>query len=240
MNFKSSNFKIYLGSAYLAVLLTAIYFFWSNFDISDFTSYNFIKENKDIILSYRTNNVFLLTIIFFIIVILLNILLCPMFISTLIIGFIFGKWLGTLILVFGNAVGCTLLYILAKTFFSELIEEKFAKRFTKLTKFFNKNELIYFMCFRFIGGGGAPFPIQNVLPVIFNMSVKNYIIATFFGIIPATFVTVALGSGIESIIEQNAELNFSSAFFSPEIYLPIIGFFILFIIAFVIKKLYFK
>ena len=240
MNFKSSNFKIYLGSAYLAVLLTAIYFFWSNFDISDFTSYNFIKENKDIILSYRTNNVFLLTIIFFIIVILLNILLCPMFIPTLIIGFIFGKWLGTLILVFGNAVGCTLLYILAKTFFSELIEEKFAKRFTKLTKFFNKNELIYFMCFRFIGGGGAPFPIQNVLPVIFNMSVKNYIIATFFGIIPATFVTVALGSGIESIIEQNAELNFSSVFFSPEIYLPIIGFFILFIIAFVIKKLYFK
>ena len=240
MNFKSSNFKIYLGSAYLAVLLTAIYFFWSNFDISDFTSYNFIKENKDIILSYRTNNVFFLTIIFFIIVILLNILLCPMFIPTLIIGFIFGKWLGTLILVFGNAVGCTLLYILAKTFFSELIEEKFAKRFTKLTKFFNKNELIYFMCFRFIGGGGAPFPIQNVLPVIFNMSVKNYIIATFFGIIPATFVTVALGSGIESIIEQNAELNFSSAFFSPEIYLPIIGFFILFIIAFVIKKLYFK
>ena len=240
MNFKSSNFKIYLGSAYLAVLLTAIYFFWSNFDISDFTSYNFIKENKDIILSYRTNNVFFLTIIFFIIVILLNILLCPMFIPTLIIGFIFGKWLGTLILVFGNAVGCTLLYILAKTFFSELIEEKFAKRFTKLTEFFNKNELIYFMCFRFIGGGGAPFPIQNVLPVIFNMSVKNYIIATFFGIIPATFVTVALGSGIENIIDQNAELNFSSIFFSPEIYLPIIGFFILFIIAFVIKKLYFK
>ena len=240
MNFKSSNFKIYLGSVYLAVLLTAIYFFWSNFDISDFTSYNFIKENKDIILSYRTNNVFFLIIIFFIVVILLNILLCPMFIPTLIIGFIFGKWLGTLILVFGNAVGCTLLYILAKTFFSELIEEKFAKRFTKLTKFFNKNELIYFMCFRFIGGGGTPFPIQNVLPVIFNMSVKNYIIATFFGIIPATFVTVALGSGIENIIDQNAELSFSSAFLSPDIYLPIIGFFILFIIAFIIKKLYFK
>ena len=59
-----------------------------------------------------------------------------------------------------------------------------------------------------MGGGGTPFPIQNVLPVIFNMSAKNYIIATFLGIIPATFVTVALGSGIENIIDQNAELSF--------------------------------
>ena len=54
------------------------------------------------------------------------------------------------------------------------------------------------MCFRFIGGGGTPFPIQNVLPVLFNMSAKNYITATLLGIIPTTFVTVALGSGIET------------------------------------------
>ena len=96
------------------------------------------------------------------------------------------------------------------------------------------------MCFRFIGGGGTPFPIQNVLPVLFNMSTKNYIIATLLGIIPTTFVTVALGSGIETIIEKNAELSFLPVVQSPEIYLPIIGFFIILIIAFTIKKFYFK
>ena len=92
----------------------------------------------------------------------------------------------------------------------------------------------------FTGGGGVPFPVQNILPVNFNMSVKNWIVATFLGIIPATFVTVALGSGIENIIDQNAELNFLSVFLSPEIYLPIIGFVVILIIAFVIKKYYFK
>ena len=240
MNFKSSNFKIYLGSTYLIILLAGIYFLFSNFDINDLTSYEFIKENKDLILKYKKNNILFLTIIFFIITVSLNLLLCPMLLPTLMIGFIFGKWLGTLILIFGNTLGGVLLYLLAKTFFSELIEKKFATKFTKFIKFFNKNETIYFMFFRFMGGGGTPFPIQNVLPVIFNMSVKNYITATFLGIIPATFVTVALGSGIENIIDQNAELNFLSVFLSPEIYLPIIGFFILFIIAFVIKKLYFK
>ena len=80
---------------------------------------------------------------------------------------------------------------------------------------FNKNETLYFMCFRFIGGGGTPFPIQNILPVLFNMSSKNYIIATLVGILPTTFVTVALGNGIEKIIDQNAELSFLPVIQSP-------------------------
>jgi len=240
MNFKFSNFKIYLGSAYLIVLLTAIYLLFSNFNIGDLTSYEFIRENKGLILKYKDNNIFFLTVVFFIATILLNLLLCPMLAPTLVIGFIFGKWLGTLILVFGNTFGGVLLYLLAKTFFSELIEKKFAIRFSRFIKFFNKNETIYFMCFRFMGGGGTPFPIQNVLPVIFNMSVKNYIVATFLGIIPTTFVTVALGSGIENIIDQNVDLNFSSAFLSPEIYLPISGFFILLLIGFFLRKTLFK
>ena len=240
MNLKSSNFKIYLGSAYLIILFLCIYFLFSNFSISDLTSYTFIKENKGLILQYKDNNICFLAFVFLVITVLLNVLLCPMLLPTLVIGFIFGKWAGTPILLFGNTLGGVLLYFLAKTFFSELIEKKFAIKFAKLKKLFNKNEMIYFMCFRFVGGGGTPFPIQNVLPVIFNMSVKNYIIATFLGIVPATFVTVALGSGIENIIDQNIELSFWSAFFSPEIYLPIIGFLILFIVAFSVKKIYFK
>ena len=240
MKLESSNFKIYLGGVYLIVLLIAVYFLFSTFDLKDLTSYEFIKANRDTILKYKDNNIFFITIIFFIITIFLNLLLCPMLIPTLVIGFIFGKWLGTLILIFGNTLGGFLLYRLAKTFFSDLIEKKFKTKFSKFIVFFNKNETIYFMCFRFIGGGGTPFPIQNILPVLFNMSAKNYIIATLLGIIPTTFVTVALGSGIEKIIEQNAKLSFLPVIQSPEIYLPIMGFFIILVVALFIKKLYFK
>ena len=222
------------------LLFAAIYFFWSTFDLKDLTSYDLIKENREVILTYKDNNIFFLTIIFFIITICLNLLLCPMLLPTLIIGFIFGKWLGTLILIFGNTIGGFLLYRLAKTFFSDLIEKKFKTKFSKFIDFFNKNETIYFMCFRFIGGGGTPFPAQNILPVLFNMASKNYIIATFVGILPTTFVTAALGSGIEKIIDQNAELSFLPVIQSPEIYLPIIGFFVLLFSAFFIKKFYFK
>ena len=240
MKLESSNFKIYLGAVYLIVLFIAIYFFWTTFDLKDLTSYELIKENREAILKYKDNNIFFLSIVFFIIVILLNLLLTPMVPPTLIIGFIFGKWIGTLILIFGNTIGGFLLFLLAKTFFSDLIEKKLKTKFSRFINFFNKNETIYFMCFRFIGGGGTPFPIQNILPVLFNMSSKNYIIATFLGILPTTFVTVALGSGIEKIIDQNEELSFLPVIQSPEIYLPIIGFFIILIAGFLIKKFFFK
>jgi len=240
MNLKSPNFKIYLAAIYLIILSTAIFFLFSNFDLADLTSYEFIKENGDLITKYKNNNIFFLTLSFLIITILLNLLLTPMLLPTLIIGFIFGKWIGTSILVLGNTLGGFLLYLLAKTFFNDLIQNKFSIKFSKFINFFNKNEVLYFMCFRFMGGGGTPFPIQNVLPVLFNMSAKNYIIATFLGIIPTTFVTASLGSGIEEIIDQNAELSFTSAFQSPEIYLPIIGFFIILIFSFIVKKVFFK
>ena len=240
MNLVSSNFKIYLGGVYLIVLFIAVYFLFSTFDLKDLASYEVIKENREAILKYKDNNIFFLTIIFFIITIFLNLLLCPMLLPTLIIGFIFGKWLGTLILIFGNTTGGFLIYRLAKTFFSNLIEKKFKTKFSKFIDFFNKNEIIYFMSFRFIGGGGTPFPIQNILPVLFNMSSKNYIIATLVGILPTTFVTAALGSGIEKIIDQNAELSFLPVIQSPEIYLPIIGFFVLLFSAFFVKKFFFK
>nr|AAR37571.1 membrane protein, putative [uncultured marine bacterium 313] len=240
MNSVSSNLKIYLGGVYLIVLFIAVYFLFSTFDLKDLASYEFIKENREAILKYKDNNIFFLTIIFFIITIFLNLLLCPMLLPNLIIGFIFGKWLGTLILIFGNTIGGFLLYRLAKTFFNDLVEKKFKTKFSKFVDFFNKNETIYFMCFRFIGGGGTPFPIQNILPVLFNMSSKNYIIATLVGIFPTTFVSVALGSGIEKIIEQNAELSFLPVIQSPEIYLPIIGLLVLLIITFFIKRFFFK
>ena len=82
--------------------------------------------------------------------------------------------------------------------------------------------------------------MQNVLPILFNMSIKNYVIATFIGSMPSMFVTVSLGSGIEKVIDQNAELSIATVLFSPEIYLPIIAFFVILIIAFIIKKFYFK
>jgi len=240
MKLKLSNVKWIIGSIYLLLLIAGITFLLTNYNISDFFSYEFIRLNKNVILEYRRENFLILTILFFIFSIVWVLMLgfaMPLLIFS---GFVFGKWWGILIVLTSTSIGATLLYFLAGLFFRDIIQEKFAPKFSKLKKFFNKNELVYFMFFRFIGGGGTPYAIQNTLPILFNMSMKNYIIATVLGSMPSMFVTVSIGSGIENIIDQNAKLRVVNVIFSPEIYIPIVCFFVLLLIGFVIKKNYFK
>ena len=240
MNLNFLNLKLILGITYLVIISFGLYFLFSVVDIKNLMSYDFIKLNKDIILKYKSENFLFLTIIFFIFSIVWVLLLgfaMPLLIFS---GFVFGKWWGILIVLTSTTIGATLLYMLVGFFFREAIKEKLAPKFSKLKEFFIKNDILYFMSFRFIGGGGSPYAVQNVLPILFDMSVKNYVIATFVGSMPSMFVTVALGSGIEKVIDQNVELSVSTVLFSPEIYIPIIAFFIILFIAFVIRKFYFK
>tara|TARA_Y100000590_G_scaffold469428_1_gene656935 strand:- start:4758 stop:5486 length:729 start_codon:yes stop_codon:yes gene_type:complete len=234
------NFKLILGMTYLAILSAGLYFLFSAVDIKDLMSYEFIRVNKDIILEYKKENFLFLSIIFFIFSIIWVLLLgfaMPLLIFS---GFVFGKWWGILIVLTATTIGATLLYILAGFFFRDAIKEKLAPKFSKLKDFFIRNNLLYFMSFRFVGGGGAPYAVQNVLPILFDMPLKNYVIATYIGSLPSMFVSVALGSGIEKVIDENAELSISTVLFSPDIYIPIIIFFIILIIAFIIKKFYFR
>ena len=240
MNLKLSNIKWIIGSIYLLLLIAGITFLLTNYNILDFFSYEFIRVNKNTILDYKNENFLALTIIFFIFSIVWVLLLgfaMPLLIFS---GFVFGKWWGILFVLTSTTIGATILYFLVGLFFRDIIQEKLAPKFSKLKKFFNKNELVYFMFYRFIGGGGTPYAIQNTLPILFNMSMKNYIIATFLGSMPSMFVTVSIGSGIKNVIDQNATLGVTDVIFSPEIYIPIVCFFILLLIGFVLKKLYFK
>ena len=240
MNLGSLNLKLIIGLAYLAILSIGLYFLFSAIDLKDLMSYEFIRSNKNIILKYKDENFLFLTVVFFIFSIVWVLLLgfaMPLLIFS---GFVFGKWWGIAIVLTATTIGATLLYLLVGFFFRETIKNKLAPKFSKLKEFFIKNDILYFTSFRFVGGGGTPYAVQNVLPILFDMSVKNYVIATFVGSMPSMFVTVALGSGIEKVIDQNSELSIYSVLFSPDIYFPLIGFFIILIIAFAIKKFYFK
>ena len=234
------HLKFILGILYLVTISIALYFLFSAIDVQDLTSYEFIRLNKDIILKYKSENFLFLAIIFFvfsIICVLFMIVVTPLLIFS---GFVFGKWIGILIVLTSLTIGATLLYLLAGFFLRDFIKKKLAPKFSKLRELFIKNDILYFMGFRFIGGAGAPFVVQNLVPILFDMPVKNYFIATFVGCMPPMFVMVAFGSGIEKVIDQNIELTVSTVLLFPEIYVPIIIFFITLLVAFIIKKLYFK
>ena len=240
MKLNSLNIKLIIGAVYISIILVGLFFLFSFIDVNDLMSYEFIKENKDIILKYKNENFLLLTLIFFIFSIVWVLALGFALPLLLFSGFVFGKWWGIIIVLSATTIGAALLYILVGFFFRETIINTLAPKFSKLREFFIKNDIFYFTSFRFIGGGGAPYPIQNILPILFDMPIKNYVIATFIGSAPSMFISVSLGSGIENVIDQNDSLNIFTIISSPEIYLPILGFFIILIAAVMIKKYYFK
>ena len=236
---KSKKIKISLGLFYLAVLFSFLYFFLSKFSIEELTSYEFIKNNRDYFFSLKQSNLILLSLIFFgstIIWIFMAGFAAP---AIILAGFIFDKWLGTLIVVLGMSIGATFLYIFGNYFLKDLIREKFLIKFKELDMKFKKSEFFYLLAYRFIGG--IPFALSNVLPCIFNVKVINFFFATLIGIAPQIFLVVSIGSGLEKIIEQNLDApQIKDLLMSPEIYQPFGAFFILVIISLILRKLFYK
>ena len=154
-------------------------------------------------------------------------------------GFIFGKWLGVIIVVLGLSFGSTFLYIFGNYFLKDFIREKFLIKYKKLEIKFKKSEFLYLLIYRFIGG--IPFALANVLPCIFNVKVKNFFWATLLGIIPQIFLMASIGSGIEKVIDQNLQApKITDLIYSPEIYIPILAFAILIILTIIARKIFYK
>ena len=236
---KSKKVKITLGLFYLLVVSSFLYFFLSKFTLEELTSYEFIKNNRDYFFGLKQTNLFLISLIFLIATIVWVIMAGFGLPVALLAGFIFGKWLGIFILLIGMTVGASILYMLGNYFFKEVIKEKFLNRFKNLEIKFKKSEFIYLLIYRFIGG--IPFALSNVLPCIFNVRVSNFFWATLIGIAPQLFLLVSIGSGLEKIIEQNLEApRIIDLIYSPDIYIPMIAFAVLLIVAIVARKIFYK
>ena len=236
----NKNIKIAVGLIYFLCLALILYGFFIFVDVTQINNYSYIRDKTQFLIEIRDENLFWFTVLFFLFSVIWILLLGFASPLALVAGFLFGKIYGTLISVIGFTVGCTLLYIFANQYFKNFILEKLSKKISKFKDIFNKNEFFYFMIFRFAGGGGTPFAIQNLLPVLFDMKIKNYFFSTLIGLFPMVFILCAIGSGIEKIIENNIDPSFLSMITNKEIFFPMIGFFIILIISFLLRKIYFK
>ena len=123
---KEKKIKLFIGLSYLFLVAVFLFLFFSKFSLQEITSYNFIKENRSYFIELKNSNLFL---IFFIYLVLTILWVFP-FLGfgspiALLGGFIFGKWIGTIIVVLGLSIGATFLYIFGNYFLKDLIREKF-------------------------------------------------------------------------------------------------------------------
>ena len=235
----SNNLKIFLGISYLFILFIFLYLIFINIQIdrlSDFTYYKDLQSNLDI---YVSENI-IINLIFFSLFTILWVALLGFGSPILIIsGILFGKWVGTIISVISISLGALILYTIGNFFFRDLVKQILEKKFEKYIKLFQRNEFYYFFIYRFVGGLGVPFGLQNLIPILFGMKKINYFFASLFGFIPSFFISNTIGAGLNSYVEQAQSLSIVDLILTQEIYLPLLAFAILMIISLVIKRKFF-
>ena len=235
----SKNLKIFLGVSYLIILFSFLYFIFTAIEISKLDDFSYYKELQADLDAFITTNIITNLIYFFIFAIIWVALLgfgSPILIIS---GILFGQTLGTLISVISISIGSLILYSIGNFFFRDFVKSILEKKFERYIQLFQKNELFYFFIYRFIGGLGVPFGLQNLIPILFGMKKINYFLSSFFGFIPGFFIINTIGAGLNSYISQANEFSMIDFIFTPEIYLPILMFSVLMIISFILKKKFF-
>ena len=237
---KTKKIKLFVGLSYLTLIIVFLFLFFSKFSLQEITSYDFIRDNRLYFNEIKSSNLFLVFIIF----LFFTILWVFPFLGfgspiSLLGGFLFGPWLGTIVVVLGLSVGATFLYMFGNYFLKDFIKEKFLNRFQKLETKFKNSEFIYLLIYRFIGG--VPWQLSCLLPTLFNVRVSNFFFATLVGIVPQIFLAVSIGSGLEKIIQNNSQIpSITDVIFSPDIYIPILAFIFLVLITIFLRKIFYK
>ena len=117
----TKKLKIYLGISYIILISTFLYYFFSKFSLQEVSSYEFIKNNVDYFSNLKKKNYFTLIITFFFFVVIWVLLLgfgSPVALAS---GFIFGKWIGTILIAVSLSIGSLLLYLITIFFFKDFI-----------------------------------------------------------------------------------------------------------------------
>src|SRR5215813_9745229 len=121
---------------------------------------------------------------------------CP--IVTAMGGLMFGSLVGGAAAVVGATIGATLLFLIARSAIGGMLSERATPWLVKLRKGFAEDALSYLLFLRLVPA--FPFWFVNIAPAVLGVPLRTYVIATFFGIMPATFAFASAGAGLDSVI----------------------------------------
>ena len=233
------NLKIFLGVSYLILLFLFLYFIFTAIEINRLDDFSYYKELQSDLGIFISANILINIFYFFMFAVIWVALLgfgSPILIIS---GILFGQIIGTIVSVFSISIGALILYSIGNFFFRDIVKVILEKKFEKYIQLFQKNEFFYFFIYRFVGGLGVPFGLQNLIPILFGMKKLNYFLASILGFIPGFFIINTIGAGLNSYISQAENFSMVELILTPEIYKPILMFSALMIFSFILKKKFF-
>jgi uncharacterized membrane protein YdjX (TVP38/TMEM64 family) len=149
-------------------------------------------------------------------------------------GFLFGATLGTALAVVAATIGATLVFLIAKTAFGDPLRARAGPFLKRMEAGFHENALSYLLVLRLIPL--FPFFVVNLVPAFLGVSLRTFVIGTFVGIIPGTFVYASVGAGLGSVFDRAQEFSPASVL-TPEIVTALVGLAVLALLPVVYRKI---
>ncbi|GAB5457144.1 MAG: hypothetical protein Hens3KO_01740 [Henriciella sp.] len=120
-------------------------------------------------------------------------------------GFLFGLYIGTPATVIAATLGASILFFATKTSLGSALKQVAGPFLGKMEKGFNENALSYMFALRLIPL--FPFAVVNIAPALLGAKYKDYLITTFFGIIPGTLAYTWVGVAIKGTLLEGGEVD---------------------------------
>ena len=204
----------------IAALVLGLVAFFA-FGLDDHITLQSLKDNRDALTSWVDRTGVVAGIIFATIYAVAVAFSIPGgVILTIVGGFMFGPFAATLYVVFGATIGATALFLAARYAFAEFLRAKTGGALKKMEAGFNEHPFSYMLILRLVPL--FPFWLVNLVPAFLGASLTIYILSTFFGIIPGTFVFALLGDGAGAVLDAGGDLNLDMIF-EPRFLAPILG-----------------
>jgi len=148
-------------------------------------------------------------------------------------GLLFGQWFGSVYVVFGATLGAIGVFLIARTALGDALRRRAGPAMQKMETGFQENALSYLLVLRLIPL--FPFFLVNIVPAFLGVKLRTYVIGTFIGIIPGSFVYATVGAGLGGIFDQNGEFSLTGIL-TPEITAALIGLAVLALLPVAYKK----
>jgi uncharacterized membrane protein YdjX (TVP38/TMEM64 family) len=153
---------------------------------------------------------------------------------TIVSGFLFGAVWGTVLVIISATLGGTILFSIAKTTLSDVLRARAGAWLLRLEAGFRQHALSYLLVLRLVPI--FPFFIINLVPAFLGVPLSTFILGTFLGIIPGSFVYATVGAGLGSVFDAGGTFSLRGVL-TPQIVTALVGLAVLAMIPVVYKQL---
>ena len=204
-------------------------------DLNRYLTFAALHEHREALAGLVADNVLLAALAFVVVYALAIALSVPGgAILTIAGGFMFGSILATLLVVFAATLGAAIVFLIAKTALGDPLRARAGPFLKRMEAGFQEDALNYLLVLRLIPL--FPFWIVNLVPAFLGVPLRTYVLGTFIGIIPGSFVFASVGAGIGSVLDSDQEFSPSSVL-TPQIVIALVGLAVLALLPVVYRKL---